>query len=162
MAERFRKQAVIGPSVSRGPSHEPRFKRDTAGVVYFTHSQLVVTNTLILTSSPGRRDRDCRRLFTWLCLGRIQSRVLWGSWVQCANFFGEFSPRHHQPGTKTIQRHHFLQTLCYYASILTSASILAIPSPASAALRFRGGSSRITCVPAGTVKRPAACSRLQN
>ena len=39
------------------PPHEPRFKRDTAGVVYFIHSQLVVTTALILTFSPGEKGQ---------------------------------------------------------------------------------------------------------
>jgi hypothetical protein len=51
--------------------------------------RLVLTTALILTFSPWRRDSDCMRLFTRLCVGRIQSRVLDGSGVQCASFFRE-------------------------------------------------------------------------
>jgi hypothetical protein len=32
------------------------------------HSKLVVTLALILTFSPRRRDSDCMRLFTRLCV----------------------------------------------------------------------------------------------
>jgi hypothetical protein len=50
--------------------------------------QLVVTTALILTFSPKRRDSDSMRLFTRLCGGRIQSRVLGGSGVQGASLLG--------------------------------------------------------------------------
>ena len=58
-------------------------------LVYWFHSQLVVTTALILTFSPRRRDSDCMRLFTWLCIVRIQSRVPGGSGVQGASLLGE-------------------------------------------------------------------------
>jgi len=45
------------------PPHEPRFKRDTAGVVCFTHSQLVVTTTLILTFYPGQKGQRLQASF---------------------------------------------------------------------------------------------------
>ena len=72
-----------------------------AVLVYGLHSRLVVTTALILTFSPRRRDNDCMRLFTRLHVVRIQSRVLYGSRVQGANFFGEFSPRLAGRGSQT-------------------------------------------------------------
>jgi hypothetical protein len=61
-------------------------------LVYGLHSQLVVTTALILTFSPWRRDTNCMRLFTRLCVVRIQSRMLGGSGGQCASLLGEISP----------------------------------------------------------------------
>ena len=57
------------------PLNELPFQLDAAVLVLGLYYQFVVTNALILTFSPRRRDSDGMRLFMRLCVVRIQLRV---------------------------------------------------------------------------------------
>ncbi len=58
------------------PFHEPRFKRDTIGVVPVINSQLVATTSLILTFSPREKGQRSQASLYAVVRRRIQSRVL--------------------------------------------------------------------------------------